>query len=90
MRCKQPDTLVAAASFTGLGLLLAMPLWAWDGVVEKQRFEIESFTTQGGETIPNVTVGWEAYGELNEARDNAILITHFFLRHQPCGRPLWG
>jgi homoserine O-acetyltransferase len=25
-----------------------------------------------------VTVGWEAYGELNEARDNAILITHFF------------
>ncbi|MEC9021065.1 MAG: homoserine acetyltransferase, partial [Pseudomonadota bacterium] len=25
-----------------------------------------------------MTVGWEAYGELNEARDNAILITHFF------------
>lgn len=78
MRRKQPFALVTAASFTGLGLLLATPLWAWDGVVEKQRFEIESFTTQGGETIPNVAVGWEAYGELNEARDNAILITHFF------------
>lgn len=78
MRRKQPYTLVAAASFTSIGLLLATPLWAWDGLVEKQTFEMESFTTQGGETIPNVTVGWEAYGELNEARDNAILITHFF------------
>ncbi|WP_081195309.1 E22 family MetX-like putative esterase [Halomonas sp. BC1] len=78
MRRKQPFALVTAASFTSIGLLLATPLWAWDGVVEKQRFEIESFTTQGGETIPNVAVGWEAYGELNEARDNAILITHFF------------
>lgn len=78
MRRKQPFALVSAASFTSIGLLLTTPLWAWDGVVEKQRFEIESFTTQGGETIPNVAVGWEAYGELNEARDNAILITHFF------------
>ncbi|WP_404344841.1 homoserine O-acetyltransferase [Vreelandella venusta] len=78
MRRKQPFALVTAASFTSLGLLLATPLWAWDGVVEKQTFEMESFTTQGGETIPNVTVGWEAYGELNDARDNAILITHFF------------
>ncbi len=78
MRRKQPFALVTAASFTSIGLLLATPLWAWDGMVEKQRFEIESFTTQGGETIPNVAVGWEAYGELNEARDNAILITHFF------------
>lgn len=60
------------------GLLLASPLWAWDGVVEKQTFEMDSFTTQGGETIPNVAVGWEAYGELNDARDNVILITHFF------------
>ena len=78
MRRKQPFALVTVASFTSLGLLLATPLWAWDGVVEKQTFEMESFTTQGGETIPNVTIGWEAYGELNEARDNAILITHFF------------
>lgn len=78
MQRKQPYALVTFASLTGLGLLLATPLWAWDGVVEKQIFEMESFTTQGGETIPNVTIGWEAYGELNEARDNAILITHFF------------
>lgn len=74
MRCTQWHSGVIAS----LGLLLASPLWAWDGVVEKQTFEIDSFTTQSGKTIPNVTVGWEAYGELNEARDNVILITHFF------------
>lgn len=74
MRLTQPHSCVIA----GLGLLMASPLWAWDGIVEKQIFEIDSFTTQSGETISNVTVGWEAYGELNDARDNVILITHFF------------
>ena len=28
--------------------------------------------------IPQVRVGWESYGTLNEAKDNAILVTHFF------------
>lgn len=63
----------------GAGLSLAAPLaLAWDGLVEKQVFELDEFTTQGGETIAPVRVGWEAYGTLNEAKDNAILITHFF------------
>ncbi len=39
---------------------------------------MDNYTTVGGETIKDVTVGWEAYGELNEAKDNVILITHFF------------
>ncbi|RTE85943.1 MULTISPECIES: homoserine O-acetyltransferase [Gammaproteobacteria] len=47
-------------------------------IVEKQEFVTENFTTLGGEVIPEVRVGWEAYGELNEAKDNVILITHFF------------
>ena len=47
-------------------------------LVEKQEFQTSNFTTFGGEIIPEVRVGWEAYGELNEAKDNAILITHFF------------
>ncbi|RUO37884.1 homoserine acetyltransferase [Aliidiomarina taiwanensis] len=46
--------------------------------VTKQSFTTENFTTLGGEVIPEVQVGWEAYGELNEAKDNVILITHFF------------
>ena len=48
------------------------------GLVEKQVFTTTDFRTHGGELIEEVTVGWEAYGELNEARDNVILITHFF------------
>ncbi|MEC8925971.1 MAG: homoserine O-acetyltransferase [Pseudomonadota bacterium] len=47
-------------------------------LVEKQSFQMDNYTTVGGETIKDVTVGWEAYGELNEAKDNVILITHFF------------
>jgi homoserine O-acetyltransferase len=51
---------------------------AYEPLVEKRTFEMDSFTTQGGVTIPDVKVGWEAYGELNEAKDNVILITHYF------------
>lgn len=47
-------------------------------LVSKQEFRTTNFTTFGGAVIPEVRVGWEAYGELNEAKDNAILITHFF------------
>lgn len=46
--------------------------------VEKQSFTFENYTTLGGEVIPEVTIGWESYGELNAAKDNVILITHFF------------
>ena len=49
-----------------------------DFIVEKQVFELPSYTTTGGATIRQVRVGWESYGTLNEARDNAILVTHFF------------
>lgn len=67
---------------TGLlaaGLIaLAQAGWAYEGIVEKRVFTLGAYTTVGGETIAEVRVGWEAYGELDEARDNAILITHFF------------
>lgn len=46
--------------------------------VEKKEFVTENFATHGGETIAEVRVGWEAYGTLNAAKDNVILITHFF------------
>lgn len=47
-------------------------------LTEKRVFTLPEYTTVSGETITDVRVGWETYGELNEARDNAILITHFF------------
>ncbi|MEX2333429.1 MAG: hypothetical protein WD600_04170, partial [Pseudohongiella sp.] len=49
-----------------------------DGLVEKQVFTTHNFTTYNGQQIAEVNVGWEAYGELNDTRDNVILITHFF------------
>lgn len=48
------------------------------GLVSKQVFTTEDFTTFNGSEIPVVSVGWEAYGQLNANKDNVILITHFF------------
>ncbi|GAC12942.1 E22 family MetX-like putative esterase [Aliiglaciecola lipolytica] len=47
-------------------------------LVQKNAFTSENFITFGGKTIPSVTVGWESYGNLNAAKDNVILITHYF------------
>ncbi len=64
-------------------MLLIAGAWAagaaaYEPIVDKQVFEMGPYTTVGGETIEEVRVGWEAYGTLNEARDNVILVTHFF------------
>ncbi len=47
-------------------------------LVTKQRFETPELRTIGGATIRNVAVGYETYGNLNAARDNAILVAHYF------------
>ena len=47
-------------------------------LVVKQKFETTNFKTFNGETIKQVAVGWESYGQLNNKKDNVILITHFF------------
>jgi homoserine acetyltransferase len=49
-----------------------------DVIVEKKTFELPSYTTVAGETIKPVKIGWEAAGNLNADKSNAILITHFF------------
>lgn len=59
-------------------LCLSAPAAAYDPLVEKQSFTIPEFHTQGGETIRDMKLGWEAYGALNEAKDNVILVTHFY------------
>lgn len=47
-------------------------------LVQKQRFALDNFTTENGQTIAKVAVGWEAYGRLNADKSNVILITHYF------------
>lgn len=67
-----------ALLIASLALLASLSASAEELIVDKRTFVTEDFTTFGGEAIPEIRVGWEAYGELNEARDNVILITHFF------------
>ena len=47
-------------------------------LVNKQIFTLPSYTTVGGQEIRDVRVGYETYGKLNEAGDNAIFIAHFY------------
>ena len=47
-------------------------------VVQKQVFEAGAYRTRGGGNIANVRIGYQTMGTLNAARDNAVLIAHFF------------
>jgi homoserine O-acetyltransferase len=67
------------SALVGLAVLCATnPSLAYDQLVEKQSFTIPEFTTQGGATIRDMRLGWEAYGTLNAAKDNVILVAHYF------------
>ena len=52
--------------------------YGYDGVVEKKAFTLDSYETVGHATLRNVRVGYETYGKLDAAGDNAIFIPHFF------------
>jgi len=47
-------------------------------LTQKKFFTLPQYTTAGGKTIKNVRVGYETYGKLNAAGDNAIFVAHFF------------
>ncbi|MGA0735157.1 MAG: homoserine acetyltransferase, partial [Steroidobacteraceae bacterium] len=59
-------------SATATSAPAALPL------VEKQVFELPNYVTVAGEPIPDVQLGYETYGKLNERGDNAIFIAHFY------------
>jgi homoserine O-acetyltransferase len=56
----------------------AVAVHAYDGPVEKKTFTLPIYTTVGGKTLKDVKVGYETYGKLNAAGDNAIFVPHFF------------
>jgi homoserine O-acetyltransferase len=45
---------------------------------QRQVFTLDQYTTVSGKPIRNVRIGYETYGKLNAAKDNAILVCHFF------------
>ena len=60
--------LLGAILMLGSGLALAAG--------EPQIFTIARFAFESGKTLDNMRVAYDTYGELNAARDNAILVTH--------------
>jgi homoserine O-acetyltransferase len=68
---------IAAVTFLLAALLAASNAFA-QLLTEKKFFTLPQYTTAGGKTIKNVRVGYETYGKLNAAGDNAVFIAHFF------------
>jgi hypothetical protein len=55
-------------------LLCPLLATAYGKPVETEVFTLSSFTTVGGVVIKDVHFGYEMYGHLDAAKDNAILI----------------
>jgi homoserine O-acetyltransferase len=53
-------------------------------LTEKKVFHLPSFTTIGGRTLRDVRLGYETFGKLNAAGDNAILVCHYFSGNSHC------
>jgi homoserine O-acetyltransferase len=66
------------AASAALAFFAATAASAYDQLVEKKVFSMPSYATVGGKTIRGVRVGYETYGTLNAAGDNAIFVAHFF------------
>ncbi len=45
---------------------------------QRQVFSLPTYTMTSGRTLKDVRVGYETYGTLNAARDNVILVCHYF------------
>jgi len=52
-------------------------------LVQKQSFRADALTLACGQSIP-IEVGYETYGTLNEQKDNAILVSHYFSATSHC------
>lgn len=71
-------SVVAGVALATLSPLSALAQQASLPLVSKQVFTLPSYTTVGGREIRDVRVGYETYGKLNAAGDNAIFVAHFY------------
>jgi homoserine O-acetyltransferase len=53
-------------------------------LAQKQVFELARYVTQGGQELRGLRLGYETYGRLNPAGDNAILVCHYFSGSSHC------
>jgi len=72
-----PARALAVAAIAA-AMFLALPAVAFDGIVKKEVFTLPTYTAVNGKVIKVVRVGYESYGTLNAAKDNVILICHYF------------
>ena len=77
MKTKHPSGALRVAA-AAMVLAVATLAYSYDGPVEKKLFSLPSYTTVSGKTLKDVRVGYETYGKLNAAGDNAVFIAHFF------------
>lgn len=66
----------AERSGTEAGGLTADVASAAAGGGERRYRELGPVVTEGGDTLPSVTMAYETWGVLNGARDNAVLVLH--------------
>jgi homoserine O-acetyltransferase len=52
-------------------------------MTKKQVFTIDSFRFESGRSLP-VQVGYETFGTLNAAKDNVVLVAHYFSANSHC------
>ncbi|MBV8635323.1 MAG: homoserine O-acetyltransferase [Burkholderiaceae bacterium] len=53
-------------------------------LTEKKVLHLPSFITVGGRALREVRLGYETFGKLNAAGDNAILVCHYFSGNSHC------
>jgi homoserine acetyltransferase len=67
-----------------MGVATALVTCAWISHAAAEVHEIEGFTFESGATLEAMRVGYDTHGTLNQARDNAILITHGTSSNRSC------
>lgn len=80
MGCRFPEEIIMHNKKWLLAVLLlaSSGAHAYEQLVQKQQFQLASYTTVAGANIAGLKVGYETYGQLNAVGDNAVFIPHFY------------